>query len=126
MFPLKIGVHHLDYGLVSAEVAYNDGDLLNAQLLAGVFPSVAGNQLVSTILLLASDNGIQHTVHFDAVDKLIHAVIVLDQKRVVGEIVDLIERNHLNLFRHPTSGRFTQDLFPPSACGSSASEVSAR
>ena len=104
MFPLKIGVHHLDYRLVSAEVAYNDGDLLNAQLLAGVFPSVAGNQLKAAILLSAGDNGIQHTVHFDAVDKLIHTVIVFDQERVIGEIVDLIEGDHLNSFRRSILG----------------------
>ena len=104
MFSLQIGVHHLDYCLISAEIAYNDGDLLNAQLLAGVFPSVAGNQFKATILLLAGDNGIQHAVHFDAVDKLIHAVIVLDQKRVVGEIVDLIEGDHLNSFRRSILG----------------------
>jgi hypothetical protein len=104
VFPLKIGVHHLNHRFVAAKIAYNDGNLLNAQLLAGMFPSVAGNQLKAAILLLAGDNGIQHTVHFDAVDKLIHAVIVLDQKRVVREIVDLIERNRLNPFRRSILG----------------------
>ena len=60
------------------------------------FPPVAGQQFISSVFFFPNGGWSEHTVHPDAVHQSFHILVLPDMERMLGEGIDLADRNTMD------------------------------
>ena len=88
-FPLQIAVHHEDHRLVVVKIADDGRYGFQPRKVCGMEPPVSGYHLVSALRCGADDGGVENAHLHDAVDGLLHKLVVRHLEGVVLEGTNL-------------------------------------
>ena len=88
-FPLQIAVHHEDHRLVVVKIADDGRYGFQPRKVCGMEPPVSGYHLVSALRCGADDGGVENAHLHDAVDGLLHELVVRHLEGVVLEGTNL-------------------------------------
>ena len=91
--PLQIGVHHCDHRFIVRQLPDDDGHRLDAQHLTRRQSPVAGDQLVTAVRQRPCQRRGDGSHLADALDHLLHLLVVLHLEGVTLERVQLGQRN---------------------------------
>lgn len=83
VFSLDVGIHHDHHGFIVRIVPDNYRHGIPACQLTGSFPSVAGNQFITSLCSCSYQCRIKYTVTPDAFYSFIHLLIIQDIKWMV-------------------------------------------
>ncbi len=86
IFSLQVAVHHGYHGGIVIHLTDNRLDIRFPGKLRSTEPAVSGDNLKFSILGWTNQNGIDHTASHDAVDGILHQLIVIsDFERMIFE-----------------------------------------
>ena len=92
VFALDVTVHHEDGGGVVVHLPHNAGHGGKPRQLAAVPAPMSGDDLVAAVLTGADDGGDEYAVLPDALRRFLHGLVVPHLEGVVGEVVQLRQR----------------------------------
>ena len=93
MFPLDIGIHHVDDGLVVINIPHLHFDFVQPCKLRCMEAPVPGNDFIATLGAGAHRQVGKYAVFLDAVHQLLHIFIVTHLERVIDERMQLGKRH---------------------------------
>ena len=92
MFPLDIGIHHVDNGLVVINIPHLHLDFVQPCKLRCMKAPVPGNDFIATLGTGANGQVGKYAVFLDAVHQLLHIFIVTNLKGVIDKRMQLGKR----------------------------------
>ena len=98
ILPLNVTVNHNDDCGIVVQLPHNYRHGFQARQFTPSFSAMPGNQLIPALRTRARYGWHQHTIFPDAVCRISHAVIVQHLERMVGERMQLFQRDFLHLF----------------------------
>lgn len=96
MFPLDIGIHHVDDGLVVINIPHLHLNFVQPCKLRCMKASVPGDDLIATLGAGAHRQVCKYAVFLDAVHQLLHIFIVTHLERVIDKRMQLGKRHFRN------------------------------
>ena len=98
VFSLKVAIYHDDGCRIAVDVADDDGHVIETGNRRCLFSSMSRDQFKCPIGEGTRDAGDKYTELLDALNCLLHHVIITNAERMVGVWPQLVQRDALNDF----------------------------